>query len=1096
VAELPEELTEGTVTVLFTDAVGSTELRTTQGDEAAHRVLRGQDELIRKQIAAHSGREVKGTGDGVLAAFGSARRAVTCAAEIQRALEEQSRQNRDANVAVRIGVNSGEVSEEGGDLFGAAVNAAARVAAKAKGGEILVSGVVKQLAGKVPDVSFVDRGRFRLKGFDERWQLFEVVWQAAGPAIAAPLAERASLVGREAELAKLRRHLDDAIAGRGGLVMIGGEPGIGKTRLTQELADEATRRGMLALFGRCYESEGAPPYIPFVEILEAGWLAESPEVFRQGLGEDAAEVARILPRLRQLFPDIPPPLELPPEQERHVLFNAVRDSLARGATIRPLLLVLDDLHWADEPTLLLGEHVAQRLREMPVLVLGTYRDVELDVERPLARTLEAFLRQGLTERISLKRLPESDVAHMVAGLAGQEPPASLVQAIYAETEGNPFFVQEVFKYLADAGRLFDAGGHFRADLAIAQLDVPEGIRLVVGRRLARLGDVGRNVLSAASVIGRDFSYRLLEAIAEVDPDTLLDVVDAAERAYLITSIEEGGEVRFRFAHELIRQTLVSGLSLPRRQRLHLRVAEALERLYPDAVDERAADLAQHLFQAGEAADKRKTAKYLVAAGNQALAAAAFEEALRVFEQAGSLDLSERLEEAEIHQGLGMAQRSLGRWDDALVSWDRAMTTYEHLGETDALGPVAVDAAQQLGWAGRFAEMLQIASRGLAAIGNDDTRERARLQGIAGLTFSLAGNVDVGEQMVGEAVQLQRDYYPEDAGYAAYAECVQHFCCFRVRQVHETGLRGCEELRRIGALWDVASLLGFVQTACGLMARFEEMERIGLELDALADRLGHEGARILLARNRVLPYRSAADFAAIEKAGWEVVARDERIGVGWPADGHTVIGLAAFWRGDWDVALHHLDLGAGLEAELPTATGGNWAYALLPRAYAGDRDSALEILERRKEELAKPGQTNTRTAWAAALVALEVLAQLGERERAAAMYPLAKEALETGTVLRFYDGRPLDAIAGMAASAAEDWETAEEHFRTVLDLAAELRLRIEQPEVRRFYSQMLIDRNGPGDRQRARQLLDEAITMYTDIGMPRHKDMARSVLARL
>jgi class 3 adenylate cyclase len=182
---LPEDWNQGTVTVLFTDAVGSTELRTSRGDDAAHRVLRAQSELIRKKIVMHGGREVKETGDGVMAAFASARRAVTCAADIQRTLHDHKREVSEAELAVRIGVNSGDVSEERGDLFGAAVNAAARVAANAQGGEILVSGVVKQLAGRVPGVSFVDRGWFRLKGFEERWQLFEVAWGSDSDAAAA-----------------------------------------------------------------------------------------------------------------------------------------------------------------------------------------------------------------------------------------------------------------------------------------------------------------------------------------------------------------------------------------------------------------------------------------------------------------------------------------------------------------------------------------------------------------------------------------------------------------------------------------------------------------------------------------------------------------------------------------------------------------------------------------------------------------------------------------------------------------------------------------------------------------------------------------------
>jgi non-specific serine/threonine protein kinase len=223
-------MTQGIVTVLFTDAVGSTELRTTEGDEAAHRLLAGQAALIREKIVAHDGREVKGTGDGVMAAFASARRAVACATEIQRGLEQQRRKSREVNVAVRIGVNSGEGIDEGGDVFGAAVNAAARVAGKAKGGQILVSAVVKQLAGVVPGVSFVDRGRFRLKGFRDRWQLFEVEWQSDVEPSGAPV-RLSSFIGRKKELGELRR-----LIAHTRLLTILGPGGAGKTRLATEFA--------------------------------------------------------------------------------------------------------------------------------------------------------------------------------------------------------------------------------------------------------------------------------------------------------------------------------------------------------------------------------------------------------------------------------------------------------------------------------------------------------------------------------------------------------------------------------------------------------------------------------------------------------------------------------------------------------------------------------------------------------------------------------------------------------------------------------------------------------------------------------------------
>ncbi|MCH8994897.1 MAG: AAA family ATPase, partial [Chloroflexi bacterium] len=702
---MTHELPEGTVTVLFTDVVGSTEMRTGRGDASAQRLMRTHFDLVRQQIEQHSGQEVKTLGDGFMVAFGSAMRAVACAVDIQRASYEHNlQQPPDEQVQVRIGLNTGEVVSEEEDFFGAAVNAAARIAAKARGGQILVSETARGVMGRAADVEFVDRGRFRLKGFPERWRLFEVVWQeerAVGPV----LVERTPFVGREEERAELRRLLDQTAQGRGALVMIGGEPGVGKTRLAEELADEARQRNMLALTGRCYEMEGAPPYTPFVEMVEAAVRMFPPEALRDALGDSAPEVAKLMPELRRLFPDIAPPLDLPPEQERRYLFNSVREFLARAGQAQPLLLVLDDLQWADDATLLLLQHIAQQLREMPILILGTYRDVELDMARPLARALEELHRQRLARRIALKRLHEDGVSAMLRALSSQEPPAPLVQAIYSETEGNPFFVEEVFQHLAEEGKLFDAQGRWRSDLEVSELDVPESVRLVIGRRLERVSEACRSVLTTAAVIGRAFSFELLEALSDpsassgqgLDADALLDAVDDAERAQLITSTSDT-EARFTFAHELIRQTLLSDVSAARRQRLHLRVAEAMERLYARALEERAADLAHHFLQAGSAADPQKTVHYLTLAGERALAAAAFEDALRLYESALSLQpADDRPGRANLLFKRGWARRSLGRWEEALADWREALAAYEEIGDTDTVGRISSEIAVQLGW---------------------------------------------------------------------------------------------------------------------------------------------------------------------------------------------------------------------------------------------------------------------------------------------------------------------------------------------------------------------------------------------------------------
>ena len=526
--------TAETATVLFTDVVGSTDLANRVGDVECRRLLGSHETVIREELAANDGREIKTMGDGFMVAFPKAEGGLACAVAVQRRLAAEAE-----GVSVRMGLHTGEVTEERGDLFGVAVNAAARVAAKARGGQIMVSGA---LLAALDGLESVDRGLFWLKGFPERWRLHEVLWREGSEGTrAAASGDRTPFVARDDELADLRRALEAAAGEHGSLVLIGGEPGVGKTRLTMELAAEADAMAMRVLTGHCVEREGAAPYTPWVEVLEQALArAQSPEAFRGLLGESAGEVARIVPELRRAFDDIPAPLDLPPEQERRYLFNSIREFIGRAAEIRPLLIVLDDLHWADEPTLLLLEHVAEGLAGAPVLVLGTYRDVELEVGRPLARTIEDLRRRGLAQRLSLRRLDERGVTEMLTGLTGQDPPAELVRAIYAESDGNAFFVEEVFHHLMEEGRLLDASGRWRTDVTVAEFDVPESMRLVIGRRLERVTEDARKLLAAAAILGRVFEAAALETVAGVDEDRLLDGLEEAERARLISAVE-GGE---------------------------------------------------------------------------------------------------------------------------------------------------------------------------------------------------------------------------------------------------------------------------------------------------------------------------------------------------------------------------------------------------------------------------------------------------------------------------------------------------------------------------------------------------------------------------
>jgi tetratricopeptide (TPR) repeat protein len=735
---------------------------------------------------------------------------------------------------------------------------------------------------------------------------------------------------------------------------------------------------------------------------------------------------------------------------------------------------------------------------MPVLILGTYRDVELDVGRPLARALEELLRQRLAHRIALRRLPEAGVAAMLEALSGQEPPAPLVQAVYGETEGNPFFIEEVFQHLAEEGKLFDAQGRWHPGLRVSELNVPEGVRLVIGRRLERVCEDCQRVLTAAAVIGRGFSFELLEALGDVSADALLDAVDEAERAHLITSTADGPEARFTFAHELIRQTLVSGLSLPRRQRRHLRVAEAMERLYARTLEEHATDLAYHFYQAGAAADPEKTVRYLALAGERAFGAAAFEDALRHYDDALSLrPADDQRGRADLLYKRGQALRSLGRWEEALADWRQALAVYEELGDAQALARVCNQLCALLAYAARWDEAVELARRGLGALGQQVSVDRCRLLAATGSHLSLSGDYDTGAPLLTEALAMAEELGDRHLlGLVLLSKGLVHYWHMQMREAVESGLRAAELLRSVGSLWSLAEALWFTRNALLSLGRYEEAAEMAVEAEPLAERLGHLFALLLTRRAG-----GGADIALTGDINRfeEFVKADLELcrsaGIDWVSHSYTWLGGAYFWRGEWGQALESYEEGVRLEPPGPLA-GFAWALLFLGKAYVGDGDSALAMLDDRMSSLLRPGRANTLGAWSMLFAAVEGLAVLGEREKAAKLYPLVLEAFDTGCPTRGAMYGLLQTVAGMAAAAGGHWEKAEEHYQTALRQAHELPVVIEQPEVRRWYARMLIDRDAPGDREKARELLTEAIGMYRRIGMPKHVEMAEALLARL
>ncbi len=620
-----------TLTVLFTDLVDSTGRRVRSGEEAADQVRQHHDRLLRVAILGNAGTVAKHTGDGVMATFSGASDAINAAVAIQQAIDADNRNNGGAEpLQVRIGISVGDVSVEDGDVFGLPVVEAQRLEAASGAGEIFVAALAKALARGRGGHEFESLGELDLKGLDEPLAAARVLWvpiEADSTAVVRPpaLVQHGgfAFAGRAKERDALDAAWKDTAAGACRLVFLAGEPGIGKTRLASEFAVDAAALGGSLLAGRCDEMV-SEPYQPFAEALRFQLTQPDGTAY---LGDTPEELARLAPDLAMLAPNLGDAFSSTPDAERIRFFEAVRSWLAQVAARTPLLLVLDDVHWADAGSLLLMRHIVATDPVPGLLVLVTYRDTDLDRMHPLSAMLSDFHRRADAVRIALKGLGEADVAEFVTLASGQpldDDARRLVAALSEETGGNPFFAGEVLRHLVESGALQQRDGRWVAE-SLTEGDLPEGVREVVGRRLSVLPEATQQLLTAASVIGARFDLALLVIAAKSDEDSVLDALEPAISAQLIA---ETGFGRFQFTHALIRSTLHHELSTTRRARLHRSVAQAILQINETDLEPVIADLAYHFGEAGAAASSEEALLYARRAAELAISRLAPDEALR------------------------------------------------------------------------------------------------------------------------------------------------------------------------------------------------------------------------------------------------------------------------------------------------------------------------------------------------------------------------------------------------------------------------------------------------------------------------------------
>jgi DNA-binding CsgD family transcriptional regulator/tetratricopeptide (TPR) repeat protein len=912
-------------------------------------------------------------------------------------------------------------------------------------------------------------------------------------------AVRPPFVGREPELAALWARLALAGQGHGGVALVAGEPGVGKTRLVMELADRARAEGWLVLVGRAYDSDGLPPYVPWAEALR-DYVRACPGVeLRAQLGHGAAEVALIAREVRARLPDLPAHPPLSPEHERYRLFESVSEFLLNVARSRTggtgVLLVLDDLHWADRPTLLLLGHLARRLAEAPLLVAGTYRTVELDRTHPLSAVLAELSREHLSERVLLRPFSAEEAAALVQELTGAPAAPAVVEAIHRETEGNPFFVEEVVRHLHAEGR----------DLADpravpARWAVPEGVRQVLGRRLSRLSPVANQLLQVAAVLGDGFRFDVLAVASGVAIGPLVDALEEAVAAGVIR--EQDG--RYHFTHALIRQTLEEELSAPRRAGLHRRVAQALERLHGGQPEPHLAELAHHFCAGAQVEDLPKAIGYARRAAERAAALLAYEEAARLHQLAlQALDLADVPDEAlrgELLLALGEARRKAGELGEATEAFQRAAEVARASGDAERLARAALgyeDALLPTGLpraptGGPSALLLEEALRALPP---GEGALRARVLAALGRALHFAGVGGRAAALNDEAVATARRV--GDTGALAYALNTR---CMAVSAHEDPAARlatatellrlaeegGDRELALEGRRWRVYALLEMGDTAAAdaeigayacvaaelrqpqylwhvalwramralMDGRFAEVEALAGEMLATGRRAQRREADLAFAGQMVVLHRDRGDLARL--AELEPVLRENADRAGAPSVRRA------------HVALLQAVLGRPAEAR-----------AELERLAAGDFAEFPRDL-----------------VWLLTLAELvEVCAYLGDARRAAALYelmrPYARWNIGSNAVVC---PGPVAYYLGLAAATLGRWDDALAHLEAAAALARRMGAQPALARTLEAHAAALLARRGREGAARARELLEQALAIYDGLGMARDAARARARLA--
>src|SRR5450755_295122 len=868
------------------------------------------------------------------------------------------------------------------------------------------------------------------------------------------------LVGRAEELRQLRQAF--ARKEQHYTFFISGEAGIGKTRLAREFVAWAERQQATVLMGTCYEMSGTLPYQPVIDILTAHIRSSSPEQLRSALGDNAIDLAKIIHELRLKLPGLAQPEPLGPEVERRNLYNAVARYLNTIAAKYPLLLILDDLQWADSATLQLLSYVllqrANSVEGGALFFLLLYRADEVQETHPLRSLLSSQMRSGHAKELRLQRLRAEEVQQLLVQMAGHEVRPSFSDEIYKHTEGNPFFIGESIRALIEEGKLKKMGERWQTTVTLDELALPDSVRLLIERRLASLSPACRTTLAYAALLGRQFNSTLLCRTRNLSEESIAEHVDDAIRARILAALDDGThgarkeqvidqDADLTFTHDKIREVLALWLNPLRRSTAHRQIAQAIETHYALRLQTRYGELAYHYQVAEEAA---KAVEYLRKAAEQATAVYAFTDAANFMEKAVELLLGEenRPQRAELLRKLSVdAYLYIGRLDKAIEAGIAACALWQELGDPVKEAESRLDVSFSFHWMGREVEAINYVRRALVCLAHtpDETRLLARAHVQWGMAATVSGDIPVALEHLQRADILHAQIGGNDPFISVVALWARSWCSFAagtLQQMLDYALRSAELCRAIHMFAWEPMMTYSAAWALMLMGRLDEAARLARTTLNQAQRHNAAGAQ-----------------------GWA----------------HLVLSFVAIQQGHWEEAEHFAEQAATMATMMQETN-------LLARVFWGrsicagwqdDWERSVELSEEALHIVQRHGELP--------LVYPYFLLQTAKAYFFIGKIERAQHSLDQAMLFaQEHQYRQLPALGyrlqGRILQVQNKHAEAENYFERSLAGLAALDDALEYARTQQAYSLFFSARNLFGDAERSTTLLQQANVTFEQLGV--------------